>query len=117
MDHATSTRVQEQHRRSGLGPAGGAAGEARVHLQGPAVGPEIHRQGAQDLPSFNACRETCREIAYHYNLLALPAPQEQAARRLKMMGLLVRHLALFVGGKLEVEVLLCVKAAAHRIEG
>jgi hypothetical protein len=63
----------------------------------------LHRQGAHDLPSFNACRETCREIAYHYNLLALPAPQEQAARRLKMMGLLVRHLALFVGGKLEVE--------------
>ena len=63
----------------------------------------LHRQGAQDLPSFNACRETCREIAYHYNLLALPAPREQAAQRLKMMGLLVRHLALFVGGKLEVE--------------
>ena len=63
----------------------------------------LHRQGAQDLPSFNACRETCREICYHYNLLALPAPQEQAAQRLRMMGLLVRHLALFVGGKLEVE--------------
>jgi hypothetical protein len=63
----------------------------------------LHRQGAQDLPSFNACRETCREIAYHYNLLALPAPRGEAAQRLKMMGLLVRHLALFVGGKLEVE--------------
>ena len=63
----------------------------------------LHRQGARDLPSFNACRETCREIAYHYNLLALPAPQEQAAQRLRMMGLLVRHLALFVGGKMEVE--------------
>jgi hypothetical protein len=63
----------------------------------------LHRQGAQDLPSFNACRETCREICYHYNLLALPMPQPEAARRLQMMGLLVRHLALFVGGKLEVE--------------
>ena len=63
----------------------------------------LHRQGSQDLPSFNACRETCREICYHYNLLALPAPPEQAAQRLKMMALLVRHLALFVGGKLEVE--------------
>jgi len=30
-------------------------------------------------------------------------PQAEAAQRLKMMGLLVRHLALFVGGKLEVE--------------
>ena len=29
----------------------------------------LHRQGAQDAPSFNACRETCREIVYHYNLL------------------------------------------------
>lgn len=63
----------------------------------------LHRQGAQDLASFNACRETCREICYHYNLLALPAPPAQAAQRLQMMGLLVRHLALFVGGKLEVE--------------
>ena len=63
----------------------------------------LHRQGAQDLPSFNACRETCREIAYHYNLLALPAPAAQTAQRLKMMELLVRHLALFAGGKMEVE--------------
>jgi len=63
----------------------------------------LHRQGARDLPSFNACRETCREICYHYNLLALPASQGEAAKRLGMMGLLVRHLALFVGGKLEVE--------------
>lgn len=65
----------------------------------------LHRQGAQDLPSFNACRETCREIVYHFNLLrpadpgdALPA--EVAARTRVMMGLLVRHLALFVGGKM-----------------
>ena len=29
----------------------------------------LHRQGARGVPSFNACRETCREIAYHYNLL------------------------------------------------
>lgn len=61
----------------------------------------LHRQGAQDLPSFNACRETCREICYHYNLLALPMPPAEAGRRLAMMGLLVRHLALFVGGKLQ----------------
>lgn len=63
----------------------------------------LHRQGAQDTPSFNACRETCREIAYHYNLLALASPPAEAARRITMMALLVRHLALFVGGKLEVE--------------
>jgi hypothetical protein len=63
----------------------------------------LHRQGADGLPSFNACRETCREIAYHYNLLLLPAAEGEARRRAAMMGLLVRHLALFVGGKLEVE--------------
>jgi hypothetical protein len=62
----------------------------------------LHHQGADGVPSFNACRETCREIAYHYNLLALDAP-EDGAQRLKMMGMLVRHLALFVGGKLQVE--------------
>ena len=25
----------------------------------------LHRQGSRDLPSFNACRETCRELVYH----------------------------------------------------
>ena len=63
----------------------------------------LHRQGAQDLPSFNACRETCREIAYHYNLLAAEAGAAEAAQRQRMMALLVRHLALFVGGKLQSE--------------
>ena len=63
----------------------------------------LHRQGAQDTPSFNACRETCREIAYHYNLLALDAAQTETRRRLSLMGMLVRHLALFVGGKMQVE--------------
>lgn len=62
----------------------------------------LHHQGAVGVPSFNACRETCREIAYHYNLLTRDA-LEDAGQRLKMMGMLVRHLALFVGGKLQVE--------------
>ena len=61
----------------------------------------LHRQGARGVPSFNACRETCREIAYHYNLLA--DPRERTERREKMMALLVEHLRLFVRGKLEVE--------------
>lgn len=59
----------------------------------------LHHQGAGGVPSFNACRETCREIAYHYNLAAAGLAGE---RDLRMMGMLVRHLALFVGGKLEV---------------
>jgi hypothetical protein len=63
----------------------------------------LHRQGAQDLPSFNACRETCREIAYHYNLIRLQPDDVQCAQRQRMMAMLVRHLALFVSGKMQVE--------------
>ncbi|HEU4350718.1 MAG TPA: hypothetical protein VFR66_02475 [Burkholderiales bacterium] len=59
----------------------------------------LHRQGARGVPSFNACRETCREIAYHYNLLA----EKPDARTELMMKMLVEHLRLFVRGKLEVE--------------
>jgi len=59
----------------------------------------LHRQGARGVPSFNACRETCREVAYHYNLLH----EKRDARTETMMKLLVEHLRLFVRGKLEVE--------------
>jgi len=59
----------------------------------------LHRQGARGVPSFNACRETCREIAYHYNLLN----EKRDERTELMMQLLVEHLRLFVRGKLEVE--------------
>ena len=58
----------------------------------------LHRQGARGVPSFNACRETCREIAYHYNLLAM----KPDAKTELMMGMLVEHLELFVRGKMEV---------------
>jgi hypothetical protein len=78
----------------------------------------LHRQGARDLPSFNACRETCREIAYHYNLLSLEAGDEKTAQRQRMMGMLVRHLALFVNGKMEVEGLgeFCCASRPLRLE-
>jgi len=59
----------------------------------------LHRQGARGVPSFNACRETCREIAYHYNVLGV----KQDAKTELMMTMLVEHLKLFVRGKLEVE--------------
>jgi hypothetical protein len=58
----------------------------------------LHHQGARGEPSFNACRETCREIAYHYNLLAL----KEDPQVLRMMARLVRHLQLFVDGKMQV---------------
>jgi hypothetical protein len=62
----------------------------------------LHRQGARGVPSFNACRETCREIAYHYNLLGLDQEEPVRRRREKMLSMLVEHLKLFVRGKLEV---------------
>ena len=61
----------------------------------------LHRQGARGVPSFNACRETCREIAYHYNLLQ--QSHEKREYRERMMAMLVQHLELFVQGKMEVE--------------
>lgn len=63
----------------------------------------LHRQGARGVPSFNACRETCREIAYHYNLLCAEPDHALSARRQLMMAMLAKHLALFVGGKMQVE--------------
>lgn len=63
----------------------------------------LHHQGTRGVPSFNACRETCREAAWHYNLLTLEPQHAESAQRLRMMEMVVRHLALFVGGKLEVE--------------
>ena len=63
----------------------------------------LHRQGSRDLPSFNACRETCRELVYHYNLLTLQPDDENAAQRARMMVLVANHLFLFVSGKMQVE--------------
>ena len=57
----------------------------------------LHRQGCKGVPSFNACRETCREIAYHFNLLR----NKQETGTLEMMERLVTHLELFVSGKME----------------
>lgn len=63
----------------------------------------LHHEGARGVPSFNACRETCREIAYHYNVLRSGVPAPEAQRLVTMMVFLVRQLALFVSGKLQVE--------------
>jgi hypothetical protein len=62
----------------------------------------LHRQGARGDPSFNACRETCRELVYHHNLVRLEPAHREVARRLRLGAMVARHLALFVGGKLEV---------------
>lgn len=63
----------------------------------------LHRQGCSGMPSFNACRETCRELVYHYNLLGQDTDPAAAARHARMMVLLARHLYLFVAGKMQVE--------------
>ncbi len=57
----------------------------------------LHRQGAKFDPTFNACRETCREIAYYSNLLRIKFTQQRA----DMSAMLAKHLLLFVQGKLE----------------
>jgi hypothetical protein len=62
----------------------------------------LHRQGARGDPGFNACRETCRELVYHHNLVRLAPAHPDAARRLRLGAMVARHLALFIGGKLEV---------------
>ncbi|MCY4395483.1 MAG: hypothetical protein OXC10_10135 [Rhodospirillaceae bacterium] len=65
----------------------------------------LHRQGARGEPSFNACRETCREIAWHANLLRLEPDHDETVARATMMVMLVRHLLLFVSGKMQVAAL------------
>ncbi|MEX5729581.1 hypothetical protein Ga0609869_002934 [Rhodovulum iodosum] len=63
----------------------------------------LHRQGARGTPSFNACRETCRELVYHHNLVLDDPASSEAVQRLRMATMIARHLALFVGGKLVVD--------------
>lgn len=62
----------------------------------------LHRQGASGDPSFNACRETCREIAYHFNLITLRPEDTETTNRLAMMKMISNHLYLFISGKMQV---------------
>ena len=62
----------------------------------------LHRQGAKGDPSFNACRETCREVAYHYNLIRMEPNATEITDRLQMMKMISSHLYLFTSGKLQV---------------
>ena len=65
----------------------------------------LHRQGTIGDPSFNACRETCREIAYHFNLVTLQPNDAETTDRLTMMKMISNHLYLFVSGKMQVAAL------------
>ena len=62
----------------------------------------LHRQGAKGDPSFNACRETCREVAYHYNLVTMQPGLADITDRLQMLQMIVNHLLLFISGKMQV---------------
>jgi hypothetical protein len=62
----------------------------------------LHRQGARGEPSFNACRETCRELVYHHNLILADPSHPETGRRLALAVMLLRHLCLFVAGKIEI---------------
>jgi hypothetical protein len=62
----------------------------------------LHRQGARGEPSFNACRETCRELIYHYNLITMKPDHPDTGKRLKLMAMVAMHLFLFVTGKMEI---------------
>ncbi len=63
----------------------------------------LHRQGARGRPSFIACRETCRELAYHYNLITFEPEHPETAHRLRMAAMVAKHLHLFVTGKMRDE--------------
>jgi len=62
----------------------------------------LHAQGARGEPSFNACRETCREIVFQHNVVMAAASGDERAGALRLTIMVVRHLALFISGKLEV---------------
>lgn len=61
----------------------------------------LHRQGTKGDPSFNACRESCRELVYHYNLISLEPQHAETPLRLTHMHQLARHLLYFVSGKMQ----------------
>jgi len=61
----------------------------------------LHRQAARGEPSFNACRETCRELVYHHNLIMAEPEEKAAAARAAMMRFVASHLYLFVAGKMQ----------------
>lgn len=62
----------------------------------------LHRQGTTGDPSFNACRETCRELAYFFNLVTMQPESAESADRVEMMKMICSHLFLFISGKMQV---------------
>ena len=61
----------------------------------------LHRQAARREPSFNACRESCRELIFQCNVARGEGDSAERARRLRLAAMVATHIALFVAGKLE----------------
>jgi hypothetical protein len=61
----------------------------------------LHRQGAKGDPSFNACRESCRELVYRTNCARTGMDSGFVAQQLRLAAMVARHIVLFIDGKLE----------------
>lgn len=62
----------------------------------------LHRQGTKGDPSFNACRESCRELVYHFNLVTQEPDHPDLEKRMRLAALVAKHLVLFIGGKMQI---------------
>lgn len=61
----------------------------------------LHRQGAKGDPSFNACRDSCRELVYRHNLIGTRADAPEVAGWTRMAIAVAYHLCLFIAAKLD----------------
>lgn len=61
----------------------------------------LHRQAAKGDPSFNACRETCRELVYRFNVANTDIDAEAWRRNLITMRRVAQHLLYFISGKMQ----------------
>ncbi len=63
----------------------------------------LHRQAARRDPTFNACRESCRELVYQCNVAEAQSDSGARARHFRLAAAVATHLFLFIDGKLENE--------------
>ncbi len=61
----------------------------------------LHRQAARPDPSFNACRESCRELIYQCNVAAASDDVHSIGQHTRLAANVAKHLLLFIDGKLE----------------
>ncbi|MHB8569687.1 MAG: hypothetical protein ACYC97_05750 [Metallibacterium sp.] len=61
----------------------------------------LQRQAACADATFNACRESCRELVYQCNVAEAANDTHERAQHLRLAASVTKHLALFIDGKLE----------------